>query len=103
MGKLLTEKCLIHIVTTYNSKNKLQALALEKLKTADGLLMESFHAGIELLDDLLAKAHNECQTRCTPITWSGWNRGTDTNVINKDLYGLIYISLLPVYELNSIS
>lgn len=99
-----TDACLIHISNTYATKNQLQKIALEKVKEFNHVWFNTKKEAKKLLEDLIQKSVSECRTKCRPISWIEWT-GVDPDTLlmrlMSDNGAFIYLSLLPVYTIDS--
>lgn len=99
-----TDACLIHISSTYATKNQLQRIALEKVKEFNHVCFNTKNEAKKLLDDLIQKSVSECRTKCRSISWTEWT-GVDPDTLLMRLMAdngaFIYLSLLPIYVIDN--
>lgn len=100
--KTKTTQVLIYISQTYTAKNKLQNLAINKIRKLNFIMCNNIDHAKELLMEELRSAHNECKTNCTPLKFQPF-QSSISEWEDYSIPGLIQIKLLPVYREKKLS
>lgn len=99
MKKKPTGQVLIHITSTYSTKNQLQKITLENVKKLDNTIHGSLDIAKEAINDALKQSENQCKTRCRRLDAQYW-QGMEKDVLCMNIADVIRLEFLTVYTIN---